>query len=57
MNAVMGENEAKHGEGQRTPDDFWLEIEEEEEHKTFYINVVIVKGEPRDRKILLPHPA
>jgi hypothetical protein len=40
-------------EGWRTPDDFWLEMKEEEKERTFNINVVVEIREPRAR----PFPA
>jgi hypothetical protein len=42
------------GEGWRTPDNPWLEMEEEDEGKIFHFNGVIKVGEPRDRRVLAP---
>jgi hypothetical protein len=50
----MGKDETPEGEGWRTLDDSWLDMEGEDVDKAFHVNVVVEKAEPRGRKIPLP---
>jgi hypothetical protein len=46
VNMLVGEYEHKGNEGWRTPDDSWLDLEEEDDLATYHVNVLIDEDGP-----------